>query len=463
MTGPRVRIIVPRRVDCGERDRLWAYCRPRWEGAGWELVESHHDNGGPFERSRAINDGATGAWDVAVVIDSDIVVDGAKVSEAVAVAHETGQLVLPYTRRRLVTADGTRRILRGQHPGSWDTVSRPDGNTAHCSSVIVVPRRLWDAVGGFDEGFVGWGGEDDAFHAACLTLAGVHRLPGNVYHLHHRPSPERDWRAPLYLGCKALSERYVQLAEAGDVDGMRQLVDRERSDTWGRGQRQRGPWDTVAVVLTTGTRWTLGETLDSFERHVACDEVTRLLMCVDTPDSGIVHELAAAWPAWDVVHTSHGVGYAGAVAAAREEALRSGQPWVWWMEDDFRFERAVPLGMVQAAMPPRCQQMSLMRQAWYPHEVEAGGVIAAAPDRFTDVDAAGRPAYVAHRAYWTQNPHLARRASLARPWPQGKDSERRYGADLFAELPDAYCGVLGRRDDPPAVTHLGDQQAGHGY
>lgn len=460
MNAPAVRIIVPRRVDCGERDRLWRYCHPRWEGAGWDLVESHHDTGGPFERARAINDGAVAPWDVAVVIDSDIVVDSALVREAVAVAHETGQLVLPYERRRLVTPDGTRRILGGQSVGSWDSVSRADSNRAHCSSVIVVPRRLWDEVGGFDEGFVGWGGEDDAFHAACLVLAGVVRLPGNVYHLHHRPSPEKDWRAPLYVQCKALAERYVRLAEAGDVEGMRRLVAAERP---GGHVRQRNPWDTVAVVLTTGTRWTLGETLDSFERHVACDEVTRRLMCVDTPDPSVVDELADTWPAWDVVHTSRGVGYAGAVAEARAEALRSGQPWVWWMEDDFRFERPVRLGALQETMPPRCEQMSLMRQAWYDHEVEAGGVIAAAPHLFSDVDSPDAAPHVAHRAYWTQNPHLARREALTRPWPTGADSERRYGVELFKVFPDAYCGVWGRRDDPPAVTHLGDQQAGHGY
>jgi GT2 family glycosyltransferase len=463
MTAPRVRVVVPRRVDCGERDRLWRYCRPQWERDDWQLVEAHHDDGGPFNRAAAINDGAAapGTWDVLVVIDSDIVIDGAAIDQAVDVATATGQLVLPYQRRRLVGQTGTRRILAGQHAGPWDTVSRADSNTAHCSSVIVAHRTLWETVGGFDERFVGWGGEDDAFHAACLTLAGVERLPGDVFHLHHRPSPEKDWRAPLYLQCKALAERHVRLAEDGDSPGMvRLLGERHRCHA---GTRRAAPWDTVAVVLTTGTRWQLGETLDSFERNVACDEVTRRLMCVDSPDDGIVDELAATWPAWDVVHTSRGVGYAGAVAAAREEALRSGQPWVWWMEDDFRFERPVPIYRLQAAMPQRCAQMSLMRQAWYDHETAAGGVIAANPDAFTDVNDTVAGLHVAHRAYWTQNPHLTRRATLTRPWPAGKDSERRYGADLFAEQPDVYCGVWGVRDDPPAVTHLGDQQAGHGY
>lgn len=458
MTGPHVRIVVPRRVDCGERDRLWRYCRDRWPtGGGWELIEAHHDDDGPFNRAAAINEGAAAAgWDVLVVIDSDIVIDGPTVLEAVRVAEATGKLVLPYTRRRLVTPDGTRRILAGKHAGSWDTVSRPDANTAHCSSVIVVHRTLWETVGGFDDRFVGWGGEDDAFHAACLALAGVERLPGNVYHLHHRPSPEKDWRAPLYLQCKALSERYVRLAEQGDSGGMEELLG-ERG-VCRSGILSGGPHDIVAAVLTTGTRWTLGETLDSFERNVACDEVTRRLMCVDTPDPAVAAELADTWPAWDVVHTSTGVGYAGAVAAAREAALRSGQPWVWWMEDDFRFERPVHLADMQDCMPARCVQMSLMRQAWYDHEVEWGGVVEANPDAFTPVEPLH---HLAQRTYWTQNPHLARRAALTRPWPTGADSERRYGVELFKGLPDAYCGVWG--DGEPWVTHLGDQQAGTGY
>lgn len=473
MSEPKVRIVVPRRVDCGERDRLWRYCRPRWELDGWDLHESHDNGDGPFNRAATINWGAAGTWDVLVVIDGDVVIDGRQVRDAVRLAHDTGRLVVPYEARRLVTADGTRRILAGQHPGSWDTCSRRDQNAAHCSSVVVVPRGLWDEVGGFDDRFVGWGGEDDAFHAACLVMGGgVERLPGFVYHLHHRPSPERDWTSPLYAQCKALAERYVRLAEAGDRAGMGVLIGerRERVGSVASG----GPWDIVAVVATTGDREHLGVTLASFEKRVAArthqrahglSRVTRRLMCVDTADPDVVDGLAVEFPGWDVVRTGTGAGYAAAMQGARAEALRSGQPFVWWMEDDFRFDADVDLGELAEMLDThsRVVQVSLMRQAWYEHERAAGGVVAANPDAFTLVPGRWRFPWLAHRAYWTQNPHLAPRELLTVPWPGGKDSERRFGVDLFAARTTAIGAVYGTADDAPRVHHLGDQQAGHGY
>ena len=40
------------------------------------------------------------------------------------------------------------------------------------SSVVVIPRPLYDDIGGFDEGFRGWGLEDTAFAIAVETLTG---------------------------------------------------------------------------------------------------------------------------------------------------------------------------------------------------------------------------------------------------------------------------------------------------
>jgi hypothetical protein len=55
---------------------------------------------------------------------------------------------------------------------------------------IAVQRRAYDAVGGFDESFVGWGGEDNDFFDRAVILGGVYRfgyMP--LLHLHHAPQP----------------------------------------------------------------------------------------------------------------------------------------------------------------------------------------------------------------------------------------------------------------------------------
>jgi len=103
-------------------------------------------------------------------------------------------------------------------------------------------------------------------------------------------------------------------------------------------------------------------------------------------------------------------------------------------------------------------QLSLLRQAWFEHELEAGGVIEADPDAFRQ-----RDGYIEHRAYWTMNPMLTRRSTLAQQsWPRGADSERRFGNMLFRDR-KVRAGILGEIEDPPRVEHIGLERAGIGY
>ena len=53
---------------------------------------------------------------------------------------------------------------------------------------IVVRRDAYDAIGGFDESFIGWGGEDNDFFDRAAVLGGVNRfayMP--LLHLEHPP------------------------------------------------------------------------------------------------------------------------------------------------------------------------------------------------------------------------------------------------------------------------------------
>jgi len=57
---------------------------------------------------------------------------------------------------------------------------------------LVVRRDAYDAIGGFDESFIGWGGEDNDFFDRATFLGGVYRysyLP--LLHLEHPPQPEK--------------------------------------------------------------------------------------------------------------------------------------------------------------------------------------------------------------------------------------------------------------------------------
>lgn len=231
-----VAILVPRRADRGHRDRLWKFCRQRWatQFPEWRIVEGSHDDG-PFNRSVAVNAAAlaAGTWDVAVIIDSDIIANPEAVASAVDVAHSTGRMVVSHNARIMLNKVGTDKVLAG-FTGSWrvkqyvEVVWEDHGpHTANnVSSCIAVPRVLWDTVGGFPERMSGWGHEDSVFAICCDTLGpGPHvQLTSELFHLWHDLQPEAKARAthPLTLANRALWERFQ--AAAGDAEAVRSLL-----------------------------------------------------------------------------------------------------------------------------------------------------------------------------------------------------------------------------------------------
>jgi N-terminal domain of galactosyltransferase/Glycosyltransferase sugar-binding region containing DXD motif len=221
-------ILVPRREGFADRDRLWEYCRRWWaeRHPDWPIVEGHHDEG-LFNRSAALNLAAAtaGDWDVAVIIDADVICDPDAVREGVRLAAETGQMVLPYTLRYDLDGPGTDEVLAGRQPVAG--VREWERHTAYTyrnqvSGVVVVARRLWDACEGFDEKFHGWGGEDNAFAAACQTFGGpIIRLPGEFWELAHASAPEGRRGTPSHNANLARKARYD--AVIGNPEAIRRL------------------------------------------------------------------------------------------------------------------------------------------------------------------------------------------------------------------------------------------------
>lgn len=183
-----VPVLVPYRPDGGHRDRLWAHLSDEY----WQALPAYRtytDPGpdGPFNRSAAINVAArqAGNWDVAVIADSDTWVPPTQLYEAVRLARRTGSLVSALTSVIQLGQDYTESLLRGTSGIlSAERVRTLDIETE--SSMIVVPRVLWERIGGFDEKFVGWGGEDNAFWRAATILGGAPlRVDGAAFHLWH--------------------------------------------------------------------------------------------------------------------------------------------------------------------------------------------------------------------------------------------------------------------------------------
>lgn len=224
MCGVNVAVVVPRRSDGGRRDVLWAWNRERWAQVhpGFNVVEGHHVDG-PFNRSAAINNGveAAGSFDVLVIADGDSFVSHDQLLEAIETADTTGQVTFGYDRFAYLNRAMSDLVMAGFDGDWWPGVEWT--MTGTCSSMVVVPAELWRVMGGADEGFVGWGGEDIAISLALQTFGGgMQRVHGDVWHLWHPPA--------AHTHDDVWPERMQLYADAAyDIDKMTALVDRLRA------------------------------------------------------------------------------------------------------------------------------------------------------------------------------------------------------------------------------------------
>ena len=210
----RTVVLVPRRAGVPERDRIWSWCRDIWRQQGWPIYEGHHEasEGELFNASIARNRAAAaadadGAWDVAIFADADTVPwDWRPVRQAVDEAARTDRFIRPFRTYYLLDEQATEAFMAtGAKPRRG---IRPLGQHVY-GGIHVVSRTLWDESGGYDERFVGWGGEDTSYQFACQTLRGYRRLNGEVYHLFH-PMQRRDPSKPEFIANRELEKRYVE-------------------------------------------------------------------------------------------------------------------------------------------------------------------------------------------------------------------------------------------------------------
>lgn len=160
----------------------------------------------------------------------------------------------------------------------------------------------------------------------------------------------------------------------------------------------------------------------------------------------------------------HELGFAGAIAEGwRRIREETDAEWVFHAEDDFTYNVPVPLDRMIAvlARTPHLIQMALKRQAVNAEEIAAGGLIEACPDDFTQVTDTG-DVWTEHRRWFTTNPSVYPAALCAQGWPQEKHSEGTFTHRLLVD-PEVRFGIWGAKVDPPLVTHIGQERAGHGY
>ena len=185
-----------------------------------------------------------------------------------------------------------------------------------------------------------------------------------------------------------------------------------------------------------------------------------LLAVVDGPDSRAptVEYLGP----WHVVQHGAREGFCEACytgwSLARRQIAEDRLDFVFWLENDFRLLRPVPITDMAEALDEHrhVAQMALMRQAVNAREVEAGGVAESRPGAFHS-----RAGWMEHLEFWTTNPSLIpARTFDAFDWPTAPQCEGLFG--LRAKQQGASFGYWGGGEQ--WVEHLGHRDGtGKGY
>ena len=153
---------------------------------------------GAFNKSWGLNLGYRhSVGDVLAFGDSDIIMNREVLASCFDACFRPYDAVNPYDRVVDLTDAESQVMMKGDYDPDVtrrvEDMNRVDTGEfpCFCGGIFLIKRKIYEAIGGFDERFLGWGGEDDAMTHKLLALSNnVKTMPNQrAFHLWHERNP----------------------------------------------------------------------------------------------------------------------------------------------------------------------------------------------------------------------------------------------------------------------------------
>ena len=179
-------------------------------------------NPGAFNKAWGLNLGARLARsNTLVYCDADMVISGL-LDKSVSLCRNGFQLVKPYRRMVDLTREETAQVRAGDFdlqpvrgPKSRPNRESQSETVVLCGGIFVIRADAFRHLGGWDERFLGWGGEDDALsykvQRARLSTVELDQRP--ALHLWHPRSVQATSGQPFYSQNRELLARYRRYSD----------------------------------------------------------------------------------------------------------------------------------------------------------------------------------------------------------------------------------------------------------
>lgn len=223
----KLSFLIPFRDADGTRTQPKDWILARWQHhyPEAEFIVEPDDGVDPFNKSLAVNAAAKKATgDVFAILDADTWIEQRWMTEGLGQIERTGRWVIPARRSLRLTRDFSDTVMQTQPHEDLPPIINRRSTVEQAGLVAgflhLVPRKAFEAVGGMDERFRGWGGEDTSFMRALDVVHGKHiQGHGVVVSLWHE-RPRQHGR--IWLGQTAEhNQRRVELGHRYTVAGFR--------------------------------------------------------------------------------------------------------------------------------------------------------------------------------------------------------------------------------------------------